>query len=54
MIPDPSNREAFIKWSLRMNRKASRKFAKWQAEIGRPVPDRPAPGELDLDDSEDG
>ena len=64
MIPDPSDREAFIKWSLAANEAATERWIEWQEEIGRPVPKRwskkrlramkPPPGAIDLDDAEEG
>ena len=61
MIPDPSDREAFIAWSREQNAAALARFAAWQEAIGRPLPKRrsrnrmkPAPGEIDAIEEENG
>lgn len=56
---EPFNRLLFITAARALNRKASARFARRQAHIGRPVPrsaadPRPDPGTLEAADAEDG
>lgn len=46
--------DGFVKWNARANARARRRFLNWQAEIGRPVPDKPDLGELDILNVEEG
>lgn len=56
---EPFSRLLFITAARGLNKRASARFARYQAKIGRPVPRsatdlRPDPGEYDGDDAENG